>query len=99
MSGHTLVGQGLDHGCHSLVAAQTIDLNACTTRTDMRTQPVQTVVLLQSCEAGGHGANGASLVTLIPELVDHVQSLCQKLDIQPVTPVVAAGGIVDARQV
>ena len=56
-------------------------------------------MLIQSCEAGGHGANGASLVTLIPELVDHVQSLCQKLNIQPAVPVVAAGGIADARQV
>ena len=54
---------------------------------------------MQSCEAGGHGANGASLITLIPELVDHVSALCQKLQIQPAVPVVAAGGIVDARQV
>ena len=56
-------------------------------------------VSVQSCEAGGHGANGASLITLIPELVDHVEALCQKLHISPVPPVVAAGGIVDARQV
>ena len=83
-----------------LLAQQQQQQHACTTQTDTRSITFcQTVVPLQSCEAGGHGANGASLVTLIPELVDHVQSLCQKLDIQPVIPVVAAGGIVDARQV
>lgn len=54
---------------------------------------------MQSCEAGGHGASGASLVTFIPELVDHVQALCEELSIQPAVPVVAAGGIVDGRQV
>lgn len=57
------------------------------------------LVMLQSCEAGGHGASGASLVTLIPELCDHVKALRQKLSIQREVPVVAAGGIVDARQV
>ncbi len=54
---------------------------------------------MQSSEAGGHGASPASLVSFIPELVDHAQALCQKLDIQPAVPVVAAGGITDARQV
>ena len=54
---------------------------------------------MQSQEAGGHGASPASLVSLIPELVDHVQALCQQLGIQPVVPVAAAGGIVDGRQV
>lgn len=68
---------------------------ACVTSEQRQTGPVS----VQSCEAGGHGANGASLITLVPELIDHVQALCQKLHIQPAVPVVAAGGIVDARQV
>ena len=55
--------------------------------------------VVQSCEAGGHGAGGASVITLLPELVDHVNALCQKLNIQRAVPVVAEGGIVDARQV
>ena len=57
------------------------------------------VPLLQSSESGGHGASPASLLCFIPELVDHVEKLCQKLSIQPTVPVVAAGGITDARQV
>ena len=57
------------------------------------------VPLLQSSESGGHGASPASLLSFIPELVDHVEKLCQKLSIQPTVPVVAAGGITDARQV
>ena len=54
---------------------------------------------MQSSESGGHGASPASLLSFIPELVDHVEHLCQKLDIQPTVPVAAAGGITDARQV
>ncbi len=57
------------------------------------------VPLVQSSESGGHGASPASLLSFIPELVDHVETLCQKLSIQPTVPVVAAGGITDARQV
>ncbi len=55
--------------------------------------------LVQGSEAGGHGASPASLLTLIPELVDHVERVCLKLGICPAVPVVAAGGITDARQV
>ena len=56
-------------------------------------------VWLQSRESGGHGASPASLVSFIPELVDCVNALCQKLNIQQEVPVAAAGGICDARQV
>lgn len=56
------------------------------------------VIVGQSSESGGHGASPASLLSFIPELVDHVETLCQKLSIQPTVPVVAAGGITDARQ-
>ena len=55
--------------------------------------------LVQGSEAGGHGASPASLLTLIPELVDHVERVCLKLGIRPAVPVAAAGGITDARQV
>ena len=54
---------------------------------------------LQSQESGGHGASPASLVSFIPELVDCVNALRQKLSIQQAVPVAAAGGICDARQV
>ena len=54
---------------------------------------------MQSSESGGHGASQASLVSFIPELVDHVNEVCKKLDISPAVPVAAAGGITDARQV
>ena len=54
---------------------------------------------MQSQESGGHGASPASLVSLIPELVDCVNALCQKHNIQQAVPVAAAGGICDARQV
>lgn len=54
---------------------------------------------MQSQESGGHGASPASLVSLIPELVDWVDALCQKHNIQQAVPVAAAGGICDARQV
>lgn len=55
--------------------------------------------LVQGSKAGGHGASPASLLTLIPDLVDHVERVCLKLGIHPAVPVAAAGGITDARQV
>ena len=54
---------------------------------------------MQSRESGGHGASSASLISFIPELVDYVDVLCHKLKIERPVPVVAAGGICDARQV
>ncbi|KAA6423022.1 MAG: hypothetical protein FRX49_07010 [Trebouxia sp. A1-2] len=56
------------------------------------------VIVGQGSEAGGHGASPASLLTLIPELMDHVERVCLKLGICPAVPVAAAGGITDARQ-
>ncbi|KAL3142689.1 hypothetical protein ABBQ38_002991 [Trebouxia sp. C0009 RCD-2024] len=56
------------------------------------------IIVGQSHESGGHGASPASLVSLIPELVDCVNALCQKHNILQAVPVAAAGGICDARQ-
>ena len=64
-----------------------------------RQTPKRSKWIMQSSESGGHGASPASLVSFIPELVDHVEHLCQELGIQPAVPVAAAGGITDARQV
>lgn len=55
------------------------------------------VLVIQGTDAGGHGlAQGASLITLFPEVFDNVQGICRQGGIpQPI--LVAAGGIADAR--
>ena len=80
---------GLQKECHCLKAVMTCRVDIFHAL----------LALVQSSESGGHGASSASLLSLIPELVDHVEDLCQKLNIQPAVPVAAAGGISDARQV
>ena len=55
-------------------------------------------VVVQGNESGGHGASAASTLTFVPEAVDLVQQLCKSMGRPPV-PVIAAGGISDARQV
>ena len=48
-------------------------------------------VVAQSNEAGGHGASGASLMTLLPELVDRVNAAAAQAGLQRSVPVLAAG--------
>ncbi|KAK9866153.1 hypothetical protein WJX84_010031 [Apatococcus fuscideae] len=55
-------------------------------------------IVVQGNESGGHGASPASTLSFVPEAVDHVQQLCKSLN-RPGVPVIAAGGISDARQV
>ena len=55
-------------------------------------------VIVQGNESGGHGASPASTLSFVPEAVDHVQQLCSSMGRPPV-PIIAAGGISDARQV
>ncbi len=48
-------------------------------------------VVAQSNEAGGHGASAASLMTLLPELVDRVNAAAARAGLQRSVPVLAAG--------
>ncbi|KKY25626.1 putative 2-nitropropane dioxygenase [Phaeomoniella chlamydospora] len=51
------------------------------------------ILVVQGTDAGGHGlTQGASVITLIPEVLDDD-------DVRQRTPVIAAGGIVDGRAV
>ena len=54
--------------------------------------------LVQGQEAGGHGRRFASTLTFVPEAVDLVVGLCKAMAVARI-PVLAAGGISDARQV
>jgi NAD(P)H-dependent flavin oxidoreductase YrpB (nitropropane dioxygenase family) len=54
---------------------------------------------MQGSEAVGHGGvTAATIFTMLPEMVDDVKAWCDRHDERQV-PVVAAGGVVDARQV
>ncbi len=55
-------------------------------------------VVVQGNESGGHGASAASTLSFVPEAVDLAQQL-SKSSGRPPVPVIAAGGISDARQV
>ncbi|KAJ4988348.1 2-nitropropane dioxygenase [Stagonosporopsis vannaccii] len=63
---------------------------------DVVTQVRPDVLVVQGTDAGGHGlAQGAGLVSLLPEVSDEVASLLAREEDRPV--LVAAGGIVDKR--
>ena len=52
------------------------------------------VIVVQSTDAGGHQfAQGASLITLLPEVIDMLRNEFKELQV----PVIAAGGIMDGR--
>lgn len=55
------------------------------------------VLIVQGTDAGGHGlARGASLIPLLPEVIDAVDALAENDDAQ--SPIIlAAGGIVESR--
>jgi nitronate monooxygenase len=55
------------------------------------------VLVVQGTDAGGHGlAQGASLISLLPEVTDTVQSVCSQENI-PRPVLTAAGGITESR--
>ena len=49
-------------------------------------------VVAQGIEAGGHGRSGASVMTLLPELVDRVAAASRRAGLDQPPPVLAAGG-------
>lgn len=53
---------------------------------------------LQGDEAGGHGRRFASTMSFVPEAADCIRDLCRNMG-KPEVPLLAAGGIADARQV
>ncbi|KAL5379042.1 hypothetical protein DPSP01_008678 [Paraphaeosphaeria sporulosa] len=54
-------------------------------------------LVVQGTDAGGHGlVQGASLITLLPEVSDNVYAMCKEEGISPAI-LIAAGGVVDAR--
>lgn len=73
----------------------------CTKKGHLRSSTVLLKIFCGKCrfEAGGHGASAATVLTLIPEIVDVVTAECHRLEIAPTIPVVAAGGFADGRQV
>lgn len=63
---------------------------------DVVTQARPDVLVVQGTDAGGHGlAQGAGLISLLPEVSDAVALLVPREEERPV--LVAAGGIADAR--
>lgn len=62
---------------------------------------VDVVVAQGIADAGGHGrAQGASVVSLVPECVDVIKELRGRgVQMEKVLPVVATGGIMDGRGV
>ncbi|KAF2684808.1 inosine monophosphate dehydrogenase [Lentithecium fluviatile CBS 122367] len=55
------------------------------------------VLVVQGTDAGGHGlAQGASLITLLPEVIDAVQTVTSQESI-PSPTILAAGGITESR--
>ena len=55
------------------------------------------VLVVQGTDAGGHGlAQGASLISLLPEIVDTIHSLATQEGL-PTPTIVAAGGISESR--
>ncbi|KAF8475725.1 putative oxidoreductase, partial [Kalaharituber pfeilii] len=66
------------------------------------TLPIDVLVVQGVADAGGHGLQyGASIVTLLPEVLDLISSLksINKLPADKPIPVLAAGGIMDGRGV
>jgi len=69
---------------------------------DQEVPRIDAIVVQGTADSGGHGlANGASLMTLLPEVVDFICKLRKTgvLVHSPVIPVLAAGGIIDSRGV
>ena len=48
-------------------------------------------VVAQGNEAGGHGVSGASVLTLLPEVVDRVAAVSDRAGLEEPVPVLAAG--------
>jgi nitronate monooxygenase len=56
------------------------------------------VLVVQGSDSGGHGLNkAASIITLVPEVVDALKEMQSKGGISSVPTIVAAGGIMDGR--
>ncbi|KAF2433294.1 2-nitropropane dioxygenase [Tothia fuscella] len=57
-------------------------------------------LVVQGADAGGHGLNnGAGLISLLPEVIDTLETLVETRNIEQLPTIIAAGGIADGRGV
>ncbi|RPB26126.1 putative oxidoreductase 2-nitropropane dioxygenase family [Terfezia boudieri ATCC MYA-4762] len=77
-----------------------VDFSAQLSSQGDRTPLIDAIVIQGVADSGGHGlAKGASIMTLLPEAIDHISNLKRtgKIPISRVIPILAAGGIMDSR--